>query len=232
MAVSKNHRELASDDLDKPWRCPGHDPFCLGMGDHCGCRYNKKENVTPNTSPEPSKKKLKLSLQKPQFDLVDDEEMSSICKGYIPLLHVLRYMRYVTPSCPNILIKQFHALYGACKVVLRLLHQSGVGADVKHSAMISVEEEDELWSSGAINQELQRSVFYYVGKIFCIRGGDKQRNLRPSQFARSHNPACYIRNSNMDQRIGLEAWPSSTSTISMSLVLLLLTMSRTALCFS
>ena len=85
---------------------------------------------------------------------------------------------------------------------------------MKHSAMISVEEEDKLWSSGAINpKELQRSVFYYVGKIFCIRGGDEQRNLRPSQFARSHNPACYIRTSNMDLRIGLEAWPSSTSTI-------------------
>ena len=69
------------------------------------------------------------------------------------LCGILRYMRSVTPSCPNILDrkdKQFHALHGACEVVFRCLHQSGVGTDVKHSAVISADEEDKLWSLGAI----------------------------------------------------------------------------------
>ena len=32
--------------------------------------------------------------------------------------------------------------------------------------------------------------FFYVGKRFCIRGGEEQRNLGPSQFLRSLDPDC------------------------------------------
>ena len=84
---------------------------------------------------------------------------------------------------------------GACEVVFRHLHQSGVGADVKHTAIISNEEEDKLWSSGALNitdpKGLQQVVFYYVRKVYCIRGEEEQRCLKPSQFVRSCQPDCY-----------------------------------------
>lgn len=33
-------------------------------------------------------------------------------------------------------------------------------------------------------------MFFYVGKRFCIRGGEEQRNLGPSQFLRSLDPDC------------------------------------------
>ena len=38
---------------------------------------------------------------------------------------------------------------------------------------------------------LQRAVFFYVGKIFCVCGGQEQRSLTPSQFVRSEEPDCY-----------------------------------------
>ena len=40
-------------------------------------------------------------------------------------------------------------------------------------------------------KSLQRAVFYYIGKCFCIRGGEEQRKLGPSQFLRSEDPDCY-----------------------------------------
>lgn len=38
---------------------------------------------------------------------------------------------------------------------------------------------------------LQRAVFFYVGKACCLRGGQEQRDLKPSQFVRSYNPDQY-----------------------------------------
>ena len=38
---------------------------------------------------------------------------------------------------------------------------------------------------------LQRAIFFYVGKTFCLRGGEEQRKLKPSQFRRSYDPDCY-----------------------------------------
>ena len=38
---------------------------------------------------------------------------------------------------------------------------------------------------------LQRAVFFYVSKTFCLRGGQKQRGLKPSQFIYSSNLDCY-----------------------------------------
>ena len=73
--------------------------------------------------------------------------------------------------------------------------QAGIGATVKHAAVISTEEEDKLWESGAIGiyspKALSRCVFYYVGKAFCIRGGQEQRDLKSFQFIREYNPDRY-----------------------------------------
>ena len=107
-------------------------------------------------------------------------------------------MRSIVPSCPNILDRKdpgFRDFHGACEVVFRRLHQSGGGTDVQHTAVINHEEEDKLWSSGILNvtepKGLQQAVFYYVGKVYCIRGGEEQRCLKPSQFVRSSDPDCY-----------------------------------------
>ena len=77
----------------------------------------------------------------------------------------------------------------------RELRQAGVGAEVKHAPVISAEEEDQLWRLGAVGidspKALLRAVFFYVGKTFCLRGGQEQRELRPSQFTRLRDPDHY-----------------------------------------
>ena len=56
-------------------------------------------------------------------------------------------------------------------------------------------EEDALWKSNVLNDGtplgLQRTVFFNVGKCFCLRGGVEQRNLKLSQIVRSSEPDCY-----------------------------------------
>ena len=46
---------------------------------------------------------------------------------------------------------------------------------MKHTAVITPEEEDKLWGSGAIGiyspEVLVCCIFYYIGKVFCLRGG-------------------------------------------------------------
>ena len=76
------------------------------------------------------------------------------------------------------------------------LHQKGFGAEVKHTAVITQEEEDQLWDRGVLRVDsllkLLCRVFFSVGKVFCIRGGKEQRNLKPSQFQWKHDPDRYV----------------------------------------
>ena len=102
------------------------------------------------------------------------------------------------PMVPKILDRSqavFRDLHQTCDSVYRSLHQEGIGTAVRHAAIFTADEEDRLWSTGAIGcttpKNLQRAVFFYVGKRFCIRGGDEQRKLGPSQFVRSHDPDCF-----------------------------------------
>ena len=37
-----------------------------------------------------------------------------------------------------------------------------------------------------------RLVFFYSGKNFCLRGREKQRELKPSQLIRKRNPDQYV----------------------------------------
>ena len=38
---------------------------------------------------------------------------------------------------------------------------------------------------------LQRAVFFYNGKVVCIRRGEEQRKLGHSNFMRTSEPECY-----------------------------------------
>lgn len=82
----------------------------------------------------------------------------------------------------------------------RELRQAGVGASVSHTSVINAEEKVMLWNSGAIGiyspKALVWCIFYYVGKAFCLRGGQEQRELKPSQFIREYNPnrCTYVEN--------------------------------------
>ena len=89
----------------------------------------------------------------------------------------------------------FRDLNGAVQVRFRELREEGVGAQVSHAPVILPDEEDMLWASKVIGDHsplsLQRAVFFYVGKAFCLRGGEEQRQLKCSQFKRSFDPNCY-----------------------------------------
>ena len=86
----------------------------------------------------------------------------------------------------------FEKLHGTCDVVFRKLQQDGNGATKKSAQVIGVAEEDILWQKGVLNITtpigLQRAVFFNVGKVCCLRGGEEQRNLKLSQFTCCSDP--------------------------------------------
>ena len=105
---------------------------------------------------------------------------------------LLRYMRQHDPDAPNILDRKnpkFKSIAGTCESVFRKLHKEGIGASVNHTSVITIEEEQRLWELSILSvgspKSLQRAVFFYIGKICCLRGGEEQRLLKPSQFRRS-----------------------------------------------
>ena len=59
---------------------------------------------------------------------------------------------------------------------------------MKHTETISTEEENQLWESGVLDSNtprgLQNAVFYTIGKVFCLRGGQEHRALKLSQLQR------------------------------------------------
>lgn len=114
------------------------------------------------------------------------------------LAGLYRYSKQCDPRCPNFMDKNNHAfrdLIGAQQVKFRELQQQGVGTVVKHAPVITQEEEDRLWEKRVLGDHsplaLQRAVFFYAGKSFCLRGGEEQRNLKCSQLVHSSNPDCY-----------------------------------------
>ena len=89
----------------------------------------------------------------------------------------------------------FKELTDVFGVTCRELCREGVRANVKHAAVFSPAEENALWDLKVISDHapvaLQRAVFFYVGKAFCLRGGQEQRDMKISQFVRSTDPDCY-----------------------------------------
>ena len=104
---------------------------------------------------------------------------------YILLAGILRHMRLQNPACTNFLDMEdlsFAAFHNALYNVLRDFRARGVGSESQQTEAFSKEEEECLWSSGTLGDDNPRSllhaVFYLNGKIFCLHGGDKQRNSK------------------------------------------------------
>ena len=89
----------------------------------------------------------------------------------------------------------------------RELRTEGVGAVVKHAAVVTPEEEDQLWESKVLGVHTLLALihaFFYVGKTLCVRGGEEQWRLKRSQFRHSYNPDCYTYVKNRSKnRIGV-----------------------------
>ena len=117
------------------------------------------------------------------------------------LAGLYRYCRECVPTgvvCPNFMNRRdpcFSDLTGALQVKFRELREDGVGAIVKHAPVVLPEEEEKFWDTKVFGVDspvaLQRAVFFYVGKVCCLRGGEEQRHLKPSQFVRNASPHSY-----------------------------------------
>ena len=100
----------------------------------------------------------------------------------------------------------FAPFYNSLHNVLRDLYARGVGSESQQTEAFNKEEEECQWSSGTLGDDNPRSllhaVFYLNGKNICLRGGNKQRNLKISQLKRL-NPIDMCILSTL-QRIGME----------------------------
>ena len=118
---------------------------------------------------------------------------------YSLLSGLLRHMRSVVPDCPNFLDlkdSRFKAMHAVVDAYFRSLREEGIGADVKHTSIVSKEEENTLWEQGIIGANspasLLHAIFFYNGKNFCLRGGNEHRSLKISQLTREKDPDRYL----------------------------------------
>ena len=94
-------------------------------------------------------------------------------------------------DCTDTVFRDFHR---SCDNVYRQLHSQGIGTNVRQAHSFTGEEQDMLWDCGILGCaspiSLQRAVFYYIGKRFCVRSEEEQRSLGPSQFLHTKDPDC------------------------------------------
>ena len=98
------------------------------------------------------------------------------------------YYAVDTGDYSHIVIVITHQLLFCNNAKLRL-HQKGVGSETKNTPVLTQLEEDKLWESGVLSLntpiELLRSVFFYNGKTFCLRGDQEQHGFKLSQITKS-----------------------------------------------
>ena len=112
-------------------------------------------------------------------------------------------MRIENSSCPNFLDKReptYKQLHGTLDSHFRKLHESGLGKKVKHTELITKEDENKLWASGEMGRDspraLQHAVFYCSGKNFHVCDSEEHRNLKLSQFEHLGDPDRHLYHKN------------------------------------
>ena len=98
--------------------------------------------------------------------------------------------RYVESHSPHGLKlntgDEFKPLHTLLDNLFRELHAKGIGAAKCQAAPITDEEESKLWESGVLGSSnpdaLLKSVFFYNGLNFTLRGGEEHRSLSLSQI--------------------------------------------------
>ena len=72
----------------------------------------------------------------------------------------------------------------------RKLHSEGIGCSSKQTEVLTDQDEEKLWNTGALDPEtpqgLLNCVFFLNGKNFCLRGGAEHRDLKISQLQREY----------------------------------------------
>jgi hypothetical protein len=117
---------------------------------------------------------------------------------YFLLAALVRQMRSKDPSAPNFLTSsniQFKPLHDSLESTFRRLREE-VPNEPKNPPSLTHEEEERLWSSGALScnspRGLVRAVYFLNVKHLGMTGGSKHRLLKLSQFKRLNNPPCYV----------------------------------------
>ena len=94
-----------------------------------------------------------------------------------------------TSGWPNFLDKQdtrFRQLQGTLDAQFHKLHSEGTGVKTKYAEILQKENEEKLWTSGAMGlttpRALQNAAFFIAGKMFCLCGGEEHRSLKISQL--------------------------------------------------
>ena len=78
------------------------------------------------------------------------------------LSSLLRYMRSVCDTAPNILDKndtRFKSIQRSSETVFRSLRKEGIGAQVKHAPIILTEEEMQLWDNDVLDVNTPKGSF-------------------------------------------------------------------------
>lgn len=83
---------------------------------------------------------------------------------------------------------RFRDLHNTLDCVSVSLRKKGVGTEVNHSAVMSIEDENAIWDKGVAGDSspwpLLRASFLTVGLHFSLRGGQEHRDLKVSQLRR------------------------------------------------
>ena len=78
---------------------------------------------------------------------------------------ILIYVRNVHGDTPDFLSKKdwhFRELRGTMERTFSDLHKQGVGAEVKHTPIITKEEEDQLWKAKEMGTNTQKQLLQVV----------------------------------------------------------------------
>ena len=102
--------------------------------------------------------------------------LHQICCG------ILRYVREITPEMDFFKDPAFSELQKTLDSEMKRLRSRGLGCNPKKADPISVEEEELLWSTGALGesspQTLVDTMVYMCGLFFALRSGSEHRQLR------------------------------------------------------
>ncbi len=81
-----------------------------------------------------------------------------------------------------------------------------IGEENSEAIYFSKEEEQQLWSTGALGVQdpvsLQRAVFFSNGKNFCLRGGNEHREFKLSQLKKEVGGYRYTENASKNRAGG------------------------------
>ena len=98
-----------------------------------------------------------IEARKQDGELYPPSSLQNLLSG------VLRYMRGLHGDTPDFLLKKdwrFRELQGTMEAVYSDLRKKGIGAEVKHTPVITKEEEDRLWDAKELGTDTPKQLLH------------------------------------------------------------------------